>query len=62
MLRFRPIKSKGGGGGGGVEFECRQVVFWGTGTKRLGTPALHYKTELLLLLLLITSISRSTYH
>ena len=22
------------------EFECRQVVFWGTGTKRLGTPAL----------------------
>ena len=22
------------------EFECRQVVFWGTGTKRLGTPVL----------------------
>ena len=23
---------------GGGEFECRQAVFWGTGTKRLGTP------------------------
>ena len=22
------------------EFECCQVVFWGTGTKRLGTPGL----------------------
>ena len=22
------------------EFECRQVVFWGTGTKRLGTPGI----------------------
>ena len=23
-------------------FECRQVVFWGTGTKRLGTPGIDY--------------------
>ena len=22
------------------EFKCRQLVFWGTGTKRLGTPGL----------------------
>ena len=33
ILGFRPINARG-------EFECRQVVFWGTGTKRLGTPAL----------------------
>ena len=24
------------------EFECRQVVFWGTGTKRLGTPGVEH--------------------
>ena len=29
------------------EFECRQVVFWGTGTKRLGTPVAEHVTRVL---------------
>ena len=32
-FRISPINARG-------EFECRQVVFWGTGIKRLGTPAI----------------------
>ena len=32
-FRISPINARG-------EFECRQVVFWGTGIKRLGTPEL----------------------
>ena len=34
-FRISPINARG-------EFECRQVVFWGTGIKRLGTPDLKH--------------------